>query len=66
MFMVKPVLFCRNIALAKAEFDDKKKDIAQQLISNFFKPLPQNNWENIEVDKYWNEMEASGHKQNLD
>ena len=40
--------------------------VAENLQEKFFGYLPQNNWENIEVNKYWTEMNDAGLKQNTD
>ena len=36
------------------------------LQEKFFGYLPSNNWENIEVNRYWTDMNDAGLKQNTD
>ena len=40
--------------------------VAENLQEKFFGYLPQNNWENIEVNRYWTDMNDAGLKQNTD
>jgi len=53
----------RNIQLAKTTFSETNKKLAQTLIQDFFQLLPQNNWENIEVENYWKQMVSASIKQ---
>ena len=40
--------------------------LTEMLQEKFFGYLPQNNWENIEVNRYWTDMNDAGLKQNTD
>ena len=40
--------------------------LAEMLREKFFVSLPVNNWENIEVNRYWTDMNDAGLKQNTD
>ena len=40
--------------------------LTEILREKFFCYLPQNNWENIEVNRYWTDMNDAGLKQNTD
>ena len=40
--------------------------LTEMLREKFFGYLPQNNWENIEVNRYWTDMNDAGLKQNTD
>ena len=62
--IINPSVFiCRNIQLAKTTFSETNKKLAQTLIQDFFQLLPQNNWENIEVENYWKQMVSASIKQ---
>ena len=37
-----------------------------EVMEKFFRPLAQVHWENLEVNKYWEEMAAAGLSQNSD
>ena len=45
--------------------DDQIK-LTEKLREKFFGYLPGNNWENIEVNRYWTDMNDAGLKQNTD
>ena len=45
--------------------DDQIK-LTEMLQEKFFGYLPQNNWENIEVNRYWTDMNDADLKQNTD
>jgi len=53
-----------NLVLARQEISEEQKEAAEELIEKFFKYLSQNNWENIEVEQYWQKMVEGGYKQN--
>ena len=40
--------------------------LAEELQEKFFCLLPQQNWENIEVNRYWTDMNDADLKQNTD
>jgi len=46
----------KNIKLAKATYTKEQQQATQVLIEKFFKFLSQNNWENMEVTQYWQNM----------
>ena len=45
---------------------EKQIKVAEDLERKFFGLLPQQNWENIEVNRYWRDMNDSDLKQNTD
>ena len=58
--------FSRNIKLAQAEISTEQRKLAEDMMRKFFRPLPQVHWENIEVNRYWEEMAGAGLSQNSD
>eukprot|EP00092_Neocalanus_flemingeri_P003808 GFUD01004101.1.p1 GENE.GFUD01004101.1~~GFUD01004101.1.p1 ORF type:complete len:357 (+),score=118.37 GFUD01004101.1:96-1166(+) len=56
----------KNLALARQKMTEEQRLAAEKLISEFFKFLSQNNWENIEVSQYWDKMGEEGIEQNTD
>ena len=62
----QPSHFSRNIKLAQAEITTEQRKLAEDMMRKFFRPLPQVHWENIEVNRYWEEMAGAGLSQNSD
>lgn len=53
----------KNINWSKARLTKEHQTIVEELEEKFFKFLPSRNWENIEVNQYWEEMKKIGAKQ---
>jgi len=61
-----PVNMARNIELAQTRITEEQQKLALKVMEKFFRPLAQVHWENLEVNKYWEEMTAAGLSQNSD
>ena len=60
--MISDEQFQENMKSSREPGDQKTLDTVLAL----FNDLTCSQWENTQVLEYWNEMEAKGHKQNLD
>ena len=55
-----------NFSISKTKMTEKQIKVAEDLERKFFGLLPQQNWENIEVNRYRRDMNDSDLKQNTD
>ena len=55
-----------NLKMATLPLTQSELKMLEVLEKQFFGPLPLTHWENKDVAKYWDDMEAMGLQQNLD